>query len=118
MNFNWFGAGVWILNLVLMFLLSNIRRIKYKRGAGIAGWISALVGTLILVFYKSPLVSWMSTTIALIMGIFSIIAILLIFLSALSPQNNLRNIRHLIKTVQGIGWFLGYFMGFLVAILT
>ena len=79
-NFNWFGAGIIILNIILTFLLSSMRRIKYKRGGAISGWISALIGVLILVYYKAPLFSTITTTLAIVFLIIVIFGILIIII--------------------------------------
>ena len=117
-DFNWFGAGVIVLNIILTFLVSRMRRIGINRGAGISGWTSVLIGVSILVFYKAPLFAGISAFIALIMGIISIFAILCIIIPALSPHMNLGVFRYISKSSRLIGWFIGYIVGILVGVLT
>ena len=116
--FNWFGLVVIILNFILTFLVSRMRRIGVNRGAGISGWISALIGVLILVFYKTPLVAGVSASIALMMGIISIFAILFIIIPALSPHMNLGPFRYVSKSSRLVGWVIGYITAILVGVLT
>lgn len=117
-GFNWFGAGIIILNIILTFLVSRMRRIGIDRGAGISGWISALIGVLILVFYKAPLFASISASIGLVMGIISIFAIICIIIPALSPNMNLGPFRHISRFSRIAGWFIGYIVGILVGVLT
>jgi membrane associated rhomboid family serine protease len=117
MGVSWFGVGVVLLNIILTFFVSNMRRINAARGAGISGWVSALIGVLILVYNQTSIASGLSATIALVMGIISIFAILSIIAPALSPHLNIGLFRHVSKTARIGGWFIGYIVGIIVGVL-
>ena len=72
---NWFGGGLFFLNVILTFILTYMKHIGVKRGAAISGWASFIIGALILVVQHK--FSFITATVALVMAI---IAIILAFL--------------------------------------
>ena len=115
---NWFGGGIFVLNLILTYVLSKMRRIGLSRSAAISGWVSALVGVLVLLYSHPSLSSLISTSLALVMGIIAIFAILFIILPALSPNMNLGLFRHVARYSLMVGWLIGYGTALLIAFFT
>lgn len=112
---NWLGGLVLVINLILMFLLKGMKHIGIKRSAAMSGWISLLLGTLILVVQKG--FSFITSTMALVFGIIVLFAIIFIILPALMPQANMNFLKHPIKFFMVVGYFIGYVMAIILAFL-
>lgn len=118
MEFNYWGLGVWILNLVLFFMLKETRRIGHQRSAGISGWISVLFGLLILTIQKVPPFYSFSSPLLIIIAIIVVFAILFIYMPALSPNINLGSMGNICSLSMKVGWFIGIVMGLFIALFT
>jgi len=117
-EFNLIGVGIWVFNIILIFLLKKQRRIGTKRSAGISGWVALLVSLIILNISKVSPFNLLSSTAVLIISIFVVLAILIIYTPALSPHTNLRGpLGDLSKLSIQIGTIIGFVFGLLVAIL-
>lgn len=109
------SGAVFLVNIILTFLLQGMRRIGPKRGAGISGWVSLMLGLLILVVQKG--LTLITVPIALVLGIVAIFAILLIIFPALTPQANMGPLKPVIKLVTAIGFVIGYLSALILAFI-
>lgn len=112
---NWLGGLVFGINILLTFLLKGMKHIGIKRSAAMGGWVSLLLGTLILVVQKG--FSFITSAMTLVFGIIVVFAILFIILPALMPQANMRFWKHPIKFFMVVGYFVGYVMAIILAFL-
>lgn len=114
-DINWFGGVVLGINVLLTFLLQRMKHIGIKRSAAISGWVSLLVGALILVVQKG--FSFITPTMSLVFGIVTVFAILFIVLPALMPHANMGFLKHPVKFFMVVGYFIGYIMAIILAFL-
>ncbi|MBU0460877.1 hypothetical protein KKG82_06270 [Patescibacteria group bacterium] len=112
---NWLGGLVLGINVLLTFLLQGMKNVGIKRSAAISGWISLLLGALILVIQKG--ITFISSTLALVFGLVVVFAILFIILPALMPHANMSFMKHPIKFFMTMGYFIGYIMAIILAFL-
>jgi len=109
------GGLVLVVNVLLTLILKEMKNIGIKRSAAISGWVSLLVGGLILVVQKG--FGFITSSMSLIAGIVVVFAILFIILPALKPNTNLTFLKHPIKFFMKIGYFIGYTMAIIIAFL-
>ena len=64
---NVLGGLVFVINLLLILMLRKMKNIGDKRSAAISGWVSLLLGGLILVIQKG--VAFISSAVALVFGL-------------------------------------------------
>jgi hypothetical protein len=114
-DINWLGGLVLGINVILTFLLQGMKHIGIKRSAAISGWISLLIGSLILVVQKG--FSFITSAMSLVFGIVVVFAILFIILPALMPHSNMGLLKHPIKFFMRVGYFIGYVMAIILAFL-
>ena len=112
---NWLGGLVFGINILLTFMLQGMKNIGLKRSAAISGWVSLLLGGLILIIQKG--VAFISSVVALVFGLIVVFAILFIILPALMPHANMNFLKHPIKFFMRIGYFIGYVMAAILAFL-
>ena len=114
-DINWLGGVVFGINILLTFLLQGMKHIGIKRSVAISGWVSLLLGALILVVQKG--FSFITSAMALVFGIVVVFAIIFIILPALMPQANMGFLKHPIKFFMMVGYFIGYVMAIILAFL-
>ncbi|MBU0591935.1 hypothetical protein KKF81_01010 [Candidatus Micrarchaeota archaeon] len=114
---NLVGGAIFVLNVILTIVLSRMRRIGISRSAGISGWISALLGTFALVFYYPDIFTFITSSIAIAMGILTSFAIIFIIFPALSPNANLGFFGKIAKYSTWTGYFIGYVIAVILAFL-
>ena len=114
-NINWLGGAIFIINIILTFILTYMRHIGIKRGAAISGWVSFLLGALILVIQNK--FTFITASVGLVMGVVAIFGILFVIIPALSPHANLGLLKYPIKGSMWMGFFIGYLMAAILAFL-
>lgn len=114
-EFSFLGGIVIATNLLLTILLQAMKGIGLKRSAAISGWVSLIVGLIILVIDKG--VQFVSSALALILGLVVVFAILFIILPALMPHAHLTVFRYPVKFFTKSGYFIGYAMGVILGLL-
>ncbi len=113
-SINWIAVGVLSLNIIIYWLITQLRNISTIRGGAISGWFSGIIGLYFLIPDEIILFNFNKTKLILIYVIIAFLSILCVFVSRDNPST------YNIPVVGRLFYYLpriGILMGVITAIL-